>query len=217
MNVPKLGRLIEFDDRSRNFSIRKLLGANRPLRSYTWRCGSSLNQQQEGACVGFAWTHELIARPKEHKHLNDQDAVQIYRLARTLDPWPGENYEGTSVLAGVKAVQRKYNNLISEYKWAFGIDDVLQTLAYKGPLVLGIDWFEKMFEPNSSGIISASGNPIGGHAILANGIDPKKNLIRLHNSWGPSWGFNGDCFISFQDLDFLLKRGGEACIPINRK
>jgi hypothetical protein len=58
-----LDRLVEFDERSRNFSAAVGLETY-PFRSYTWACDPVLDQGREGACVGFAWAHELSARPK---------------------------------------------------------------------------------------------------------------------------------------------------------
>jgi hypothetical protein len=83
-------------------------------------------------------------------------------------------------------------------------------------VILGVDWFNNMVDPDENGIIRASGYVLGGHAILANGVNVKKKLVRLHNSWGPDWGLNGDCFISFDDLAKLLRRNGEACVPLSR-
>ena len=108
-----LGRKIQFDERSRNFPIRPLL-SDKPLRSYTWRCFDHLNQGTEGSCVGFAWTHEMAARPSEVQGLNYDSAFGIYQTAKTLDPWEGENYAGTSILAGIKAVQKLHPSKIPE-------------------------------------------------------------------------------------------------------
>lgn len=214
--APILDRLIEFDERSRSFPVRALLPAAPKLRSYTWRCLDNLNQMSEGACVGFAWTHELAARPSEVKFLHAADALQVYHLAQTLDPWQGESYSGTSVLAGVKAVQQLHPGKISSYRWAFGLNDVLATLSYLGPVVLGISWHSSMFRPDASGLVTLNGDVAGGHAILANGINLRTRQVRLHNSWGSNWGKNGECFISFEDLDKLLKDQGEACVAVGR-
>jgi hypothetical protein len=213
--IKLLGRLKEFDARSRKYPIRALLGARRPERSYTWACNDHLDQGREGACVGFAWAHELIARPKEF-FLGSQNAREIYHIAQTLDRWPGENYEGTSVIAGVKAVQKLFPQAIPEYRWGFDINDVVQTLGYFGPVVLGIPWYTGMIQPSADGSIYPSGNIEGGHAILATGYNRKTGKIRLHNSWGRGWGVNGDCFIYKSDLEFILKQDGEACIPVSR-
>lgn len=209
------GRRVQFDERSREYPIRALLGKLKP-RSYTWACDKWLNQLSEGACVGFAFAHELIAKPKVHTKITDANALSIYKFAQTIDPWPGENYSGTSVLAGVKAVQAQYPAAIKEYRWAFTMDDLLDTLGYYGPVVLGINWYEGMYSTDAEGYIHRTGKRVGGHAILANGVNVKKKHIRLHNSWGRSWGINGECFISFDDMERLLNEKGEVCVPVKR-
>jgi len=216
MNKYPLGRLVEFDERSRSFPIRALLGEPRKLRSYTWRCLANLDQKSEGACVGFSIAHELIARPSEVKDITNVHARAIYKRAQMLDEWPGENYEGTSVLGGMKALQQLYPEAIKEYRWGFTLQDVLETIAYRGPIVLGVNWYNNMFAPDDKGFIHASGRLAGGHAILAKGINAKKKYITLHNSWGESWGINGSCYLSFDDLKLLLRNEGEACIPVIR-
>jgi hypothetical protein len=229
-----LDRLVEFDERSRNFSAAVGLETY-PFRSYTWACDPVLDQGREGACVGFAWAHELSARPKVIERDN-AFALQLYRRAQQLDQWPGENYSGTSVLAGVKAVQEYKNShgqsLVMAYRWGFGVKDVLKIVGYRGPVVLGINWYDNMYDPDSNNFIKASGEIAGGHAILMNGvrivkkdtaqkqywenIDLDKSWVRLHNSWGPGYGDNGEAFLTVRDLDKLLQEDGEACIPTLR-
>jgi hypothetical protein len=89
-------------------------------------------------------------------------------------------------------------------------------VGWKGPCVLGINWLEGMEEVDKRGFIHATGHALGGHAILCNGISVKGQYYRLHNSWGPKWGFGGECFISWDDMKNLLKDEGEACIPVRR-
>ena len=108
---PRLDRLVEFDEKSRSFPIRELLRADEP-RSYTWSLPVYLDQGYEGACVGFSWSHELAARPVEVQGVTNETARQVYFEAQRIDEWEGGAYdgaipfyEGTSVLAGAKALQ----------------------------------------------------------------------------------------------------------------
>lgn len=237
-NLPKLDRLVQFDERSRNFSAVEGFGlADKPFRSYTWGSDTYLDQGREGACVGFAWTHELSARPKIV--IRDAPFAQaIYKRAQQIDPWPGEDYEGTSVLAGIKAVMEILNEsgnpLLREYRWAFGLQDVMRVVGYRGPVVLGVNWYYDMYFPDANGFIAPTGSIVGGHAIMMNGIrvvkkdptgeypipfdniDLDKSWARLHNSWGRSYGKGGDAFITLANLDRLLREQGEACIPTKR-
>jgi hypothetical protein len=118
------------------------------------------------------------------------------------------------VLSGVKIAQKL--GYIKEYRWSFGIDDLVATVGYLGPVILGIPWYKGMGSPDSQGKVSPTGTVVGGHAILCNGVNVKRKTFRLHNSWGEGWGLNGDCIISWKDLDFLLHNGGEAVIPVSR-
>ena len=210
---PRLDRIPQFDERSRQYPIRTMLTTTRP-RSYKWRPGSVLDQGREGACVGFSWAGELSARPRMVNGVDDAMALRIYKRAQLIDEYPGENYAGTSVLAGAKVCQEL--GKITEYRWAFGIDDLIMAVGYKGPAVLGIDWYDSMYSTNAEGYITLTGRIVGGHAILARGVNVKEEYFILRNSWGPDWGNGGDGKITFADLDTLLKNNGEACIPVKR-
>lgn len=226
----RLDRVREFDEQSRAYPIRALIAATLPPRSYTWSCNTYLDQGSEGACVGFSMGHEILARPKPLTATEIQ-ARAIYKRAQLIDPWPGENYEGTSVLAGIKILEE--DNYIDEYRWAFGIDDLIMALGYKGPAILGVNWYAGQSNIDPAGFIHPEGQLLGGHAILANGIkciwpyglvktlanlDRARSYVRLHNSWGRNWGINGDCFISLAELGYLLssEQWGEAVIPVLR-
>jgi len=211
--MPILDRRVEFDERSRQYPIRTLLQTTPQPRSYTWPCQTFLDQGEEGACVGFAWCHEAAAVPVV-RTVNTLLAYHVYREAKTLDPWPGEGYEGTSVLAGAKAMQRR--GYLQEYRWAFGLDDALTAISRHGPAVLGLNWYEGMFDTDETGRISPTGRLSGGHAILATGVNVAAQTVTLHNSWGLSWGRAGKAKISWDDLDRLLHEDGEVCVPVVR-
>jgi hypothetical protein len=217
----RLARIVQFDERSWEFPIRATVGTKRP-RSYTWRCRQHLDQGNEGACVGFSMTHELIARPAEVRGLDGKFArEQIYWEAQKIDPWPGgsypgadQRYEGTSVLAGVKMLKKL--GYIDSYRWAFGLDDLVMAVGHAGPAVLGVPWYEGMFNPWSCGHLHIDGQVAGGHAILCKGVSVKDRTFTLHNSWGPAWGNGGDAIISWEEMDRLLHEQGEAVIPLGR-
>lgn len=208
-----------FDERSRNYGVTaRTMG--KPLRSYTWKCTPHLDQGTEGACVGFSIAHELAAKPVEVK-VTEGTARMIYFAAQRIDPWPGgaypganPQYDGTAVLAGVKMAQSL--GYCDGYKWAFGLNELLEGLAWFGPAVLGIPWHEGMV-PDAMGRIRVSGEVIGGHAILAKGLDVRRKTVTLHNSWGTDWGRGGDCTVSFEDLAKLLKNQGEAVFLTGRR
>ena len=217
-----IDRLQNFDERSRNYSIAPVIAGKTP-RSYTWRCNTWLDQGTEGACVAYALGHELASRPAEVKGLNDKWLKEsVYWEAQKIDPWPGgaypgtpSFYEGTSVLSGIKILQKL--GLFKEYRWAFSFDDLVLGIGRNGPAVLGINWYEGMGAPDSKNFITPTGAHVGGHAILARAVDVKERVITLRNSWGQGWGDNGDCYIKFDDLRNIVQQGGEAAFIIKRK
>jgi len=142
-------------------------------------------------------------------------AMQIYNVAQTLDNIPG-THEGSTVLAGMKAVQSLYPALQVQYHWCFGIGDMLSALSNVGPVVIGINWYQDMFTPMSNGIVPVSGDLKGGHCLLATAIDVENRIVRLHNSWGITWGIGGDCIVHFADLQKLLSENGEAVVTTTR-
>lgn len=225
------------DPESRNYAVRDLIGATVERKFTIWQCGQCLDQGQEGACVGHGFTNDATAEPvpvdftvehfgnddEGHPWPNDAQAFAfaLYDWCRRHDEWKDQPHEGTSVLTGAKGM--KLLGLLLEYRWAFGVDDVIDTICAHGPVVLGIDWHEGMYDaPN--GELRVSGPKVGGHCILAVGYDPAHKwangtvspAIALYNSWGEGWGIKGLAWISVTDLALLLSQDGEACVPVVR-
>lgn len=212
----KLGRLVNLDERSKNFSIRRLAPVQQPKTTY-WDCGLHLNQKEISACVGFSWIHFMGSRPEETHGLTETHAINLYYTAQTLDSLPGTAYEGTSVLGGVKALKKLYPSAISAYHWAFGLEELLVAISWVGPIVIGVNWFSGMFETDANGKLEISGTLVGGHALLVTGLNLEERVFTLRNSWGREWGLRGDCFVSFDTMDKLLRQQGEACVATGKK
>lgn len=206
--MPEFDRVPEFDPRSRAFGV----GAPvRPLRAKVWRCLARLNQGEVSGCVGFGITHALGTGPHAQPVSRDL-ALSVYELALTLDEFPGEADTGTSVLAGCKAAKRL--GRIVGYRWCFGLDAVLDQLAWGGAVVLGLTWREGMEEPDANGVVRNAGAVLGGHCVDAHGLHLSDELVRIRNSRGRAFGRRGDEFVSFSDLGALLGEDGEAVVLV---
>ena len=173
-------------------------------------------------CPGTGVSHELAARPSEVSGLDIKFAREkIYWEAQKIDPWPGgaypgasPRYEGSSVLAAIKAAQRL--GYFDSYRWSFSLQDLILGVGYSGPAVMGTTWYEGMSKPDNSGIIRPTGQDAGGHCYLIDQVIPKRKLFGGLNSWGPEWGVDGRFYISFDDMDRLLHEDGEAVFTVCR-
>lgn len=222
-----LGRRQADDERDRGFAITdtlKLRAVYAPLKAagskYWWANGWWGDQQNTPQCVAFAWVHYLedgpiTWAPKRPGTPSPFKTNDIYHEAQKVDEWPGENYGGTSVRAGAKIL--KGMGVITEYRWAFTAQQVIDALLNLGPVVLGCNWYRGMFTPDPDGFMSLTGGVAGGHAFVLNGVNVRRQFVRLKNSWGRGWGKKGYAYIDFMQLEKLINEQGEACIAIEVK
>lgn len=212
------------DPESRNYGVRRLVEAA-PTKPVWWTGGPVTDQGAEGACAGHAAVGEFLASPVRGKlpvanrtELANTLALAVYNRAKLLDPWPGVDYDGTSTNAVMKVGRER--GWWGGYSWAFSIEDVRRALLL-GPVVLGIPWYEGMYETRGrAGEIVPGGQLVGGHAILATGWTPDYAgwgpTFRLRNSWSTSYGRNGNGYIREAKLAELLAQDGEAVAATQR-
>lgn len=201
-----LGRFHVAD--SRDFEIPRLTSqrVERRWADHYWRG----NQGAVGACVGFAFAHFLAAAPLIQLHRIP--AMGIYRLAQELDEWEGTNYEGTSVRAGAKVLQRA--GMISTYAFARSIDAVVAWVLERGPVIAGTNWYNKMTFPDANGFCKPGGRLEGGHAYCITRVNVREEYFGFVQSWEPNWGAEGRGYIRFSDMERLLRENGEFCTAV---
>lgn len=206
-----------FNPESLNYRIRFLQDA--PLsdvmlkgRSRVWKRTIWLDQGREGACTGFGLSHVLGTTPRRRGGVDNAFAQQRYYRARQFDEWPGENYDGSSVLGAMEGA--KADGLIKSYHWATTLAEIVYAVSYKGPVEIGVNWYTGMFNPNLDGFLKPTGKVEGGHALAIGGISMTDRFFWLYNSWGQDWGINGAAKLSFDDMDRLLHESGEASLAL---
>lgn len=233
MSEGGLGRVVEQDLND----LKYLMRAARPFAfeqpveqlpsSMHYQRGPVLDQGRTGTCVGHSLAAKLAGAPVKVGPSRIPTPFAIYDEAIVLDEWKANDQDklrqmGTSVRAGCKALEAR--GLITSYHWAYSVDDILHwILSGQGGVVLGIDWFSEMNQPNDEGIVRTRGKHQGGHAIYCFGADRKTGLIALQQSWGANHGgwivkrkgesvkMNPGCIrLPLEDLHKLLEGNGEA-------
>jgi len=216
-----LGRIHAPDARDTNYSVKALLLAApaapiTKLYKYWWDNGWWGDQQDTPQCVAYAWTHWLEDGPIQQTS-TPPPVIQpevLYHAAQLVDEWPGTNYDGTSVRAGAKVLQTK--GFIKNYHWATNVEEAVNALLALGPVVVGTNWYSGMFEPIHD-VIYPTGQIAGGHAYVLNGVNLKRGLVRVKNSWGKSWAGDGRVWMEIETLEKLINEDGEVCLATEIK
>lgn len=234
---PRLDRLVQFDELSRNFPVTSAAAEPAPRKTKIHRLPAVYlgNQGREGACAEYAVTHELAAHPvvvpvATLRKIRDEHL--IYWPAQRGDQWAGGSYpgavpfyEGTSVLSVLKVGRQL--GFFDGFRWAFGIDQAITGVLTESSAVIGVDWTEGQFEPRpDSGLIRVDGQVLGGHAVAWIGCEfgvklagegaKKWDVAVLAQSWGLDHGVRGRVRLPLEDMDRLLRQQGECAFTVGR-
>ena len=179
-----------------------------------------LDQGQLGSCTGNAGVGALSidpmfsVTPKSIKYsLDEKGAVSLYSDAEVIDgsgAYP-PNDNGSSGLSIAKAL--KSAGLISGYQHAFTLNDALAALV-AGPIMVGINWYDRMFTPDADGRVHPAGKVVGGHEIVARELDSLNSRVWFDNSWGAGWGKGGRFYLTYADFGTLLSQQGDVTVLV---
>lgn len=217
-----LGRRYDPDDRDGNYLLSDHIPRTlaMPRTKYWMYAQQPLDQGREGTCVGHGWKHCLMAGPiKQTKPSTYPTAITIYLEACKVDPWQendnGDLQFGTSVRAGAKALHSR--GLISEYAWAWDLRTCIDYLLIRGPVVIGVNFYEQMRRTDKQGFMRVGGDLLGGHCMLLLGVNENDRVVRGLNSWGRDFGQNGRFWMDYPTLDRLIGEFGEICAPVEAR
>lgn len=213
-----LGRHVHHDPRSLNYKV--VSNGTRVSRSHRRYVGP-FDQGQTGSCVGNATEGVLATAPfygrlkpqrQAGLQFNEAGAVSIYSLATQLDPYPGQyppTDTGSDGLSGAKAAMKM--GYIKGYQHITSIDaawTAIQTV----PFIMGTVWLTDMDNPDSNGIVHASGTVRGGHEYEVFSYNATKGLWGMWQSWGPDFGIGGKFYMNDDSFQYLLSQQGDATV-----
>jgi len=218
----RLGRHFVYDSRSAAYPYR--VNRARTAATVLWqRAIPILDQGDVGSCTGNAEDGAVGTNPLYQParlavpgwNFGETGALEIYSAAETIDgdgPYP-PNDNGS---CGTSACQAAKNfGLISGYTHATTVAQMIDALQ-DGPVVIGINWYDSMDSPDSSGLITISPGATvrGGHELELRGCDATADQFHGDNSWGTSWGAKGSFLLGFDDMDRLLSEQGDCTVPV---
>jgi hypothetical protein len=210
----------------------------------TWESPVRLDQGAYGTCVANAWTHFLTCTPIQHPDkqlLNptkqpsysaggsdaywpngyhaDPLAAELYAMRLydrihdgVMEPLDPERDDGASTMDGAVILKRR--GLIAGYYRAESVDDVIQAVLTKSPVVFASAWYRsmdntpKLYDNVPYVDVDVSSGIRGYHAYLidAANLAPTSGPAfgAILNSWGKfSWGRGGRARITIEDLHTL--------------
>ncbi len=209
------GRRRSKDERDLKYLMPQRREATDIIERYWWS-PRAYDQGATSQCVAYSGVRYLTSGPICNKPIPFEE---LYLECQRLDEWEGEDYDGTSVRALFKAL--KGRGLVSEYQWAFEVGPVIDHILTVGPVEMGTAWTDEMANPTLWGYVTLGNldEASGGHAWCIIGANRKKRnpdgtfgAVRAVNSWGTGWGDNGRFWLTFNDLDKLIKFEGEAAV-----
>jgi len=185
-----------------------------------------LNQQNEGACTGFALAavinYLIQQRGDEDKKVSMR---MLYEMAKRHDEWEGENYSGSSCRGAIKgwynmgvaeealwsfkankpgqfsleAAKNARNTTVGAYyRLNHRVSDFHAALNEAGVIFCSAQVHQGWAKQNvKDGLITDHEEHAGSHAFAIVGYDSKGFWIQ--NSWGKQWGKDGLAIWTYED------------------
>ncbi|WP_340115964.1 C1 family peptidase [Pelagibius sp. 7325] len=181
------------------------------------------------AVVNYHLHNRLDSAPPKTKPVANKEkgasARMLYEMAKRYDEWQGENYEGSSIRGAMKGWSR--HGVCAWADWPYDakkpgrltpqrqraaldrplgayyrvrhlhLNQMQAALTEAGILYASAQVHEGWQKVGKDGVVPYSKTMIGGHAFAIVGYD--RGGFWIQNSWGPTWGNKGFCYIGYDD------------------
>jgi hypothetical protein len=166
-----------------------------------------INQGNEGTCVGHGDTNLLMAGASEHRTYPEfatEESAHQFARKLYLEASGDTTYKQGMQPRDACAKLLEWG-LIDSYWSVPQVDDVVTALLTYGPVGLTLPWYVSMYD-NQASMSKVYGNwwikvnmdsdLAGYHWVAATGVDLDPDdgappWLRIENSWGSGWGYNG--------------------------
>lgn len=182
----------------------------KPRTVRNWMLRTWLDQSVKPFCTAYGSLHELYCGPIYHKKKPIIDPDHLFALIQSEDRRHGRVYtEGATTNAACAVMVQL--GFWGGYDWDYEGPSALGALMSEYPIIAGTAWTDSMFDRDREGIIRVTSWNLasaGGHLYCVNGINLKRGLVRIANTWG-----DGYYWLPIEDFLRLVREGGETVLP----
>ena len=178
-----------------------------------------IDQGSEGTCVGHGHTNILMAGPTPHKTYPDfatEDKAHQFARRLYFDATGDSTYQQGAWPRDACASLVNWG-LIDSYWSVSQVEDIITALLTFGPVGIAVPWYESMYYGDDALArdygnywikVNFQSRHVGYHWIALTGIDLAPNsgapqFVRVQNSWGSGWGYNGTARLTIENLRLL--------------
>jgi hypothetical protein len=215
-----LGRWAVQDPQNLKYNAARKLTTLNPVR---WDSDAQpvLDQGELGACTTFT-VDDILNTPMFMRNrkrvvrsgfLDNNMALSLYHDATVLDGFKGTYPPvdtGSTGAAAARAAKRR--GFWDYYGYTRSFVSFLANLQ-KQPVMVGTLWTDGMTDPDRNGIVSITGDLVGGHEWMACRYDPRRRLVCGLNHWSKDWGLKGRFWVPVDEMEWLIKEGGDVVVP----
>lgn len=206
------GRVKSADrDQDEKYLLRRALPADRPpapaVNSWDLPASALRFQGKTSTCVDHGGVHFLKCAPRRTRSEKILPAqFSLYRKCVAIDEWTSNDHEATAEPSGLNSgtsVRALMKVLVAEgfiegYGWEFTYSPASEWVRRNGPVIVGTNWYESMFNLTREGFAKISPTTTGtslGHCYLWVGSNTKRGIDLWANSW-EKWGIDRRAFTS---------------------